>query len=668
MAHEQHLEFRVSPSTTTGLISPLWFGHNLEHTRRSVSGGLAAQMVRNRKFAGKPQYPSGVAADWLPIGPRQTLFVLDSHRITTSNYRHIAKASYTRHYDEDRRGRSFELQCQFICGHTPDSTSGIAQDGLFLTAGRAYEGRVALVADRWMTVSVRLLSRNCTEPIHESRFAVGPEPWQLHQFAFNAPDTDPDARLEITFTGIGALAVGAVSLLPTDHFHGMRFDVVALLEQIGVTILRWPGGNFVGDYRWQDGLLAVDERGPLQAFMQPETLPYTLGYDTHEIGTDEFIALCRRIGAEPYLTINLGCESPEQAAAWVEYCNGGPDTTWGSVRASRGHAVPYAVKYWSLGNEMGYGHMEGPNSPARYAEKAMACARAMKAVDPSIQLVTSGAWWVTEWFAEGLAPLGPVIDHVSHHWYHRPMRAYVGDDWKAEYTELMDCPAKMMEDLEELRAKFAERLPSDRPIGLAFDEWNVWYAWYRAPGVVEGLYTAGMLDAFCRSAASCDMSIGCYFEPVNEGAILVDPAGARLTPAGQAFVLFRHHHGNRAVETVPLRGPGPIAITVSRPEPDTQHPTTNTLVVTLVNRSPDTDCRVKLVFADDEQPEVVDGIRLVGDDCLPGSILREEPQSGATLNGNAVEVPIPHFGMVLMRLTYRTQDMVSSTRSMRIKA
>lgn len=93
--------------------------------------------------------------------------------------------------------------------------------------------------------------------------------------------------------------------------------------------------------------------------MENETQPYTNGYDYNEVGIDEFIALCREIGAEPFLTINLANASPEENAAWVEYCNGADDTRYGKLRAQRGHKDAYQVRYWSLGNEMGYGTWRG---------------------------------------------------------------------------------------------------------------------------------------------------------------------------------------------------------------------------------------------------------------------------------------------------------------------
>jgi len=105
--------------------------------------------------------------------------------------------------------------------------------------------------------------------------------------------------------------------------------------------------------------MSSNMRAPLQSYLGLETQPYTAGYDFHEINTDSFIMLCREIGAEPFITINPTWNTPEESAQWVEYCNGDETTEYGRERISRGFKEPFCVKFWSLGNEFSYGHMEG---------------------------------------------------------------------------------------------------------------------------------------------------------------------------------------------------------------------------------------------------------------------------------------------------------------------
>lgn len=629
-------EITVHLDRPTGVVSPLWFGHNLEHTRSCMWRGLCAQLLRNRKFAGKPEQLTGQAMGWYAIGPPHTLFLLDE------------SDCYTRHVASDPRRRRNEIHCQRVFGYRDGEQYGIGQGELPLQAGRGYEVRLVLKSAAAMSVCARLLSEDRGSVYSETTVDVAPGDWTRHRCEFVAPSTDLGARLEITFNGIGELAIGAVSLLPADHFHGMRPDVIELLREIGTPLLRWPGGNFAGDYRWQDGLLEVDQRAPLQAFMEGETLPHTHGFDDHEVGIDEFMALCEALGAEPFISINLAWDGPQDAADWAEYCNGPATSGGGRRRAERGHPDPYGVKYWSLGNELGYAHMEGPNAPSEYARRAKPVAEAMRAVDPSIVLVSSGAWWDDAWFTDCLAPLSDRIGHISHHWYQQHyVRDFVGPGFREQCEALFAAPDEWLLQMRALRGKINAHVPEGRQIGISFDEWNTWYTWYRTPGVTEGIYASLMLHAFCREARGLGMSLGCYFEPVNEGAIVVQPLGARLTAVGQALALHAAHHGNMALAVSPGGGEGPVAATAS------VEPGSPSGVVTLVNRSPDAVCRVRVMFAGQGAAEVREAVVFGADDYLPGSLFRGVEAQVAPANGGAVEVALPALSMARLRFSCR---------------
>lgn len=599
--------FNIDPAKTQGSISPLLFGHNLEHTRSCIWQGLSAELVQNRKFFGKPQR-NGVALDWYAIGPRQTFFSIEGVN------------TYTMRFSADVWHRSNELGCQQIYNFTEGVVCGIGQENLPLQAGKPYDIRLALRVDRRITATIRVVSQNLDQTCFETTCVVEPSDWREYSFHFQALEGYPKARLEITFDQVGNLYIGAVSLLPAENFLGMRSDVVALLKEIGCSILRWPGGNFAGDYRWRDGLLPVDRRAPLSSFMQMETLPHTRGFDCHEIGIDQFISLCHEIGAEPFLTINPAWEGPEISAAWVEYCNGSTDTYWGRLRAERGHPEPYYVKYWSLGNELGYGHMEGPNAPAAYAKHLRPHAEAMRAVDPSIELVSSGVWagaWAKDgWYTDCLADLGDVVNHISHHHYtgvHSGLGTFAGPLSDEEFQSVVTRPSKfIMEEIEQIRSRMNTYTPAGRMVGISFDEWNVWYAWYRIPGVIEGIHNASMLNVLCREAARLGVTIGCFFEPVNEGVILVEPDKAYLPAGGKVFPLIKSHMGNKLIELGTQDGLADVDVTASLDDK------AGKIVVTLVNRSPRDDHRICLTRKNGSfvEPE---GVCLSSPDFLPAS-------------------------------------------------
>ncbi len=173
---------------------------------------------------------------------------------------------------------------------------------------------------------------------------------------------------------------------------GFDPDVVRMLKESRLPILRWPGGNFVSSYHWEDGI------GPLNR--RPTRPNYAwAGLEPNLFGTDEFIAFCRAVGCEPMICVNAGDGTPEEAARWIQYCNGPADSPMGRLRAANGHPQPYNVRYWEAGNEL-WGRWQCHwSTPAGYADRYRLFARAMLAADPGIQLYACGApvLWGTDW-------------------------------------------------------------------------------------------------------------------------------------------------------------------------------------------------------------------------------------------------------------------------------
>ena len=347
-------------------ILPLLFGQNLEHTRSCIYGGLSAQLIRNRKFAGKPSR-DGIAAEWQAFGK-------------TAVYELLTE-SYTRHLGASAMPRRNELSSQCIQNLGSDTISGIQQSGLSLIADKYYLFRAAMRSFNCEPCRVVVRMTAGEKVLAEQNFNTESAEWKVVECQFG-PFEEVDATISIGVKKMRTIIVGMVSLLPENHFHGMRSDVVTHLKEIGTSILRWPGGNFAGEYRWRDGLLSPDERAPLQSFTEDETQPYSHGYDFNELDTDAVVAICREIEAEPFFTINPVWDSPEESAAWVEYCNGPANSQMGKLRAERGFPEPYHVRFWSLGNEMGYGHMEGPHTPSEYEALSRRHAQAMLKVSP----------------------------------------------------------------------------------------------------------------------------------------------------------------------------------------------------------------------------------------------------------------------------------------------
>lgn len=507
------------------LVSPYLFGSNLEHTRSCLYTGLSAQMVRNRKFAGKPTACEGCAMEWFPLGKR-AVFALDE--------------PYTRHGEGYHMKRTTECNSVSIFNPFQGETAGMGQHGIAISQGQPYLFGMVVKTQNPVELAVSLTDRAGKEVYCRTTLTGEGADWTRFEVELTPQAADPDADLRICWEEAGHVCVGAISLLPKDHFHGMRRDVVEAMKELGIKVLRWPGGNFAGEFNWMDGLLPVDMRAPFQSYLGLETQPHTMGYDYSEINTDDFIALCREIGAEPFITINPCWNTPEENAAWVEYCNGDASTPYGKLRAQRGHQEPYNVQLWSLGNEFGYGHMEGDNTPSGYCQIALENGKKMLEASPNLSLCSSGPYPNKEWAELSAKPLGGISQMISQHYYgyapHYTSLATVEE----EYNRCLASVSRMRDLLHQSR-QWLE--PSTR---ISMDEWNVWYAWYRPSSVTDGIYAALALHMLMEEAEKSGIALACHFQVVNEGMLCVKPDHVSLTAQGQVFSrMNRWHMGNR---------------------------------------------------------------------------------------------------------------------------
>ncbi len=211
--------------------------------------------------------------------------------------------------------------------------------------------------------------------------------WQAFTGTFEVPETAPDEgiyRLALSADAQGQFVVNRVLLSPTDNVSGCDLDVVRLLRDSSLALLRWPGGNFVSGYHWRDGVGPIEQR-PTRDNPAWACLEYNL------FGTDEFMAFCRLVGCEPQICVNAGDGTSQEAADWVEYCNGSADTPMGRLRAANGHPEPYGVKLWEVGNEVYGSWQTGWTTSAGYADRYGRFSKAMLERDPSITLIANGA-------------------------------------------------------------------------------------------------------------------------------------------------------------------------------------------------------------------------------------------------------------------------------------
>ena len=263
---------------------------------------------------------------------------------------------------------------------------------------------------------------------------------------------------------------------PLADAKGYRKDVMEAIKGLGVTMLRWPGGNFVSGYNWKDGIGPVNLR-PVRpegawGFLEPNTF-----------GTDEFLQYSEKMGVEPYVCINAGLGTVEDARQWVEYTNESRDTYWAQQRRKNGRDKPYNVKYWGLGNEIDGPWQLGQKSADDYVKFAREAGKAMHRADSSIKLIASGsshfgqgADWI-KWNRTVLEGLRDEVDYISLH-------TYIGNA-PNNFEQFLGASADIdhrIEIVEGLIKATESGQPKPRDIKIAFDEWNVWY---RARGTGE---------------------------------------------------------------------------------------------------------------------------------------------------------------------------------------
>ncbi|MEM1509126.1 MAG: alpha-L-arabinofuranosidase C-terminal domain-containing protein [Thermofilaceae archaeon] len=342
----------------------------------------------------------------------------------------------------------------------------------------------------------------------------------------------------------GGIWVGEEAGIP--NVRGYRLDVLDAVKGIRPPIMRWPGGNFVSQYHWEDGIGPKNNR--------PRRFEMAWGAEEpNEFGTDEFIEWTRIVGTEPYITVNAGNGTPEEAAHWVEYCNSTRNTNYASLRRKYGHPEPYNVKIWGIGNELwGRFQVGFCKDGEECGWRTVEFANEMKRVDPSIQLVAVGADYDPEWNIDVVRIAGNYIDYLSIHTY------IFADRQGKTYEELVAWPTAIEENLqaiyrivEQTRAKYRIH----RSIKLAFDEWNVWYPEAQPPhltqvtSVKDAVFTGLVLNALQRLTKI--VPIACFAQTVNVLPLIVTDDEGRLilTPQYHVFRLYSEINGGDVVST-----------------------------------------------------------------------------------------------------------------------
>lgn len=286
---------------------------------------------------------------------------------------------------------------------------------------------------------------------------------------------------------------------PTADERGFRQDVLEVVRELGVPIVRYPGGNFVSGYKWEDGVGPVEER-PRRLELAWKSI------EPNEVGTNEFTAWAKQAGSDVIMATNLGTREVDAARSLLEYCNHPGGTYWSDLRRSHGVAEPHGIKVWCLGNEMDGPWQIGQKTADEYGRVAAETAKAMRLVDPTIELVACGSSHpkmpaYPQYEATVLEHTYEAIDYISLHTYYRLDDGDLGT-FLARPLEMEEYIKTVVATCDHIKAKKR----SKKRVDLSFDEWNVWYhsrdfdhrylrerPWEVAPPLTEESYT--MADA-----------------------------------------------------------------------------------------------------------------------------------------------------------------------------
>jgi alpha-L-arabinofuranosidase len=455
---------------------------------------------------------------------------------------------------------------------------------------------------------------------------------------------------------------------PGADAFGLRADVADLTQELGVSVVRYPGGNFVSNYRWEDGVGPVAER-PTRLDLAWRSI------ETNEFGLNEFLQWSRRVGVEPMLAVNLGTRGVQEACELLEYCNVAGGTAWSDLRIEHGVPEPHGVTLWCLGNEMDGPWQIGHKTAEEYGRLAAETAKAMKRLDPSVRLVacgSSGSSMPTfgQWEATVLEHAFDYVDYVSLHAYY-DAEASDQPTFLASAEDMDQFITSVVAAVDFVAAKRHSR----KRIQLSFDEWNVWSAsrfvgednleWAHVPKLIEQVYdvadavvVGSLLITLLRHADR--LTLACQAQLVNIlGLIMTEPGG----PAWRQTIFYPFaltaEHARGAVLDVRSQGPtyeteryGPVSWLVATA---TYDEASGELAIFAVNRGEQT-------LALDVDFRAFPGLRLAGhtvvaDDDIRAVNTRKQPDrviprqhNGGSIVGRVLHAELPPVSWSCIRL------------------
>ncbi|MFB5675961.1 alpha-L-arabinofuranosidase C-terminal domain-containing protein [Paenibacillus terreus] len=435
-------------------VNPYLFGHFVEDIRDHMEAMLAYPL-KDMDFESEAAGQTGVPGDWRHYtNGRNTTYALEAPAL-----RHSGRAVRIRILSDD------------------EAYAGITQTAALKGPMDYTVKLVARASVELKYVLVEAADRRMEERIGLVRIDLSSHNWQEYEAKLSVSRACTDAEIRVYVpadhprwhdqVSTGMLWLDHVSLLPADSIGGVKREVMEMTRDLNAGMMRLAG-NYISAYHFEHGIGPVLER----PVMYNEAWG---GWTCKYFGTDEFIQFCRELGVEPLICVNDGSGTPEEAAQWVEYCNGGIDTPMGAQRAANGHSEPYNVKYWEIGNEVWGDWQVGSCSADQFAERCVAFAEAMKAADPSLVILACGHT-DQAWNRAVLDIAGEHIDYLTLHLYHGLGR--FGMNRNTPAGERYKAIAAFAEWTRDDIRRTAEQIRANakhRHIKLAITEYNTMY-------------------------------------------------------------------------------------------------------------------------------------------------------------------------------------------------
>jgi alpha-N-arabinofuranosidase len=454
---------------------------------------------------------------------------------------------------------------------------------------------------------------------------------------------------------------------PEADDDGLRRDVIELAREMGVTAVRYPGGNFVSNYEWEDGVGPASER-PTRldlAWRQIETNAFGLG---------EFMTWIREVGAEPVMAVNLGTRGVREARDLLEYANYPGGTRWSDLRVKHGVREPYGIKVWCLGNEMDGPWQIGGKTAEEYGRLAFETAKAMRRVDPDIELVACGSSnphisTYASWEAAVLEHCYDQVDYISAHVYYD---AVSGD--RASYLASAVEMEQQIQGVIATADHVAAKLRSRKRLKISFDEWNVWshtqfrgessLDWAHAPRIIEEEYDVAaaavvgsllitLLNNADRVGIACQAQLANVIAPIR-----TEPGGpAWRQTIFHPFALTAAHARGRVLRvqaTAPAMATerfGEVPALAAAATLDEGR-----LSVFAVNRS-DRPLPIEIDLHGLPRPTGISHVTVADDDVTARNTEREprrvepRPLTGAAIDGDKLTAVLPPISFNLLKAT-----------------